>query len=96
MFVVVKISVFCHLVTLKDNLWVSIAHSTGIEINSFVDRHQDSIIDMIVSGNTLQEVSFRLFLGPKSTLNDLRLQTCMNTHSRVCLFLVSLELSEKG
>ena len=51
---------FCHVVTLKDNLWVSITHSLGIEINSFVDRHQDSIIDMIVSGNTFQEVNFPL------------------------------------
>ena len=53
---------FCHAVTLKDNLWVSVTHSLGIEINSFVDRHQDSIIDMIVSGNTFQQVSFPLFL----------------------------------
>ena len=52
---------FCHAVTLKDNLWVSVAHSLGIEINSFVDRYQDSIIDMIVSGNAFQEVSFPLF-----------------------------------
>ena len=53
---------FCHADTLKDNLWVSVTHSLGIEINGFVDRHQDSIIDMIVSGNTFQEVSFPLFL----------------------------------
>ena len=53
---------FCHADTLKDNLWVRVTHSLGIEINGFVDRHQDSIIDMIVSGNTFQEVSFPLFL----------------------------------
>ena len=51
---------FCHAVTLKDNLWVNITLSLGVEINSFVDRHQDSIIEMIVSGNTFQEVSFPL------------------------------------
>ena len=44
------------VVSSKDKLWVKIMHSMEVEMDSFVDRHVDSIMDLIVSGNTLQEV----------------------------------------
>lgn len=86
---------FCNTVTLKGNLFVSLTHSLGIEIKSFVDRHQDSIIDMIVSGNTFQEVSFTVFLSLQFQ-KRLKLTNMHELSSCVWLFLVTLVLSEKG
>ena len=33
-------------------------HSMGVEADSFVDRHVDAVINMIIFGSTSQEVGF--------------------------------------
>ena len=48
--------VSCCIVTCKDKLWVRIVHTMGIETQSFVDRHVDAIMEMIVSGSSSQQV----------------------------------------
>ena len=44
------------LVTYKENLWIRIMYSMDVEVGSFVDRHVDTVIDVIVSDSNSTEV----------------------------------------
>ena len=44
------------IVSCKDELWMRIVHSLGIETQGFVERHVDAIMEMIVSSSTSQQV----------------------------------------
>lgn len=44
------------LVTCKENLWIRIMYTMDVEVGSFVDRHVDTVIDVIVSDSNSKEV----------------------------------------
>lgn len=44
------------LVTCKENLWIRVMYTMDVEVGSFVDRHVDTVIDVIVSDNNSKEV----------------------------------------
>lgn len=44
------------LVTCKENLWIRIMYTMDVEVGSFVDRHVDTVIDVILSDSNSKEV----------------------------------------
>lgn len=44
------------LVTCKENLWIRIMYTMDVEVGSFVDRHVDTVIDVILSDRNSKEV----------------------------------------
>ncbi|XP_068678677.1 stalled ribosome sensor GCN1-like [Montipora foliosa] len=44
----------------KGKLWVKMVHNMGVKMDSFLDQHVDTIMEMIVSGSKLQKTSHNI------------------------------------